>query len=90
MARQCFIQDEDLDHSKQDYSRATIFTQDPRGVFIGEGEIYLPLTAGGHSRGDEKPLEEGEKKYEMNVIEQQIAMIVERTDNGLFAISDKL
>lgn len=50
--------------------------------------MFLPLTVGGVARGEKKS--EEEKQYELNIVEEQVAMTLERSVNGLFSNSEKL
>ena len=50
--------------------------------------MFFPLTVGGVARGEKES--EDEKQYEMNVVEEQVAMTLERSVNGLFSNSEKL
>ena len=83
-----FIEDEDLDRSKQDVARASFYFDRPRGVMVTEGTVMIPLTMGGVTR--DTPENEEEKRIDLNIVEQQVALMIERSNKGLFANSEKL
>ena len=85
---EAFIQDEDLDPLKQDITRASLYFDRPRGVLVSEGSVFVPLTMGGVTRV--VPVNEEEKRFDLNIAEQQVAMMIERSEKGLFANSEKL
>ena len=87
-SNEVFIQDEDLDRSKQDVARASFYFDRPRGVMVTEGTVFIPLTMGGVTR--DVPVNDDEKRVDLNIAEQQVAMMIERSDKGLFANSEKL
>ena len=53
-----------------------------------EGTVFIPLTMGGVTR--DVPVNDDEKRVDLNIAEQQVAMMIERSDKGLFANSEKL
>ena len=97
-----YIQDEDVDRTKADIARASFFFEYPHGISLyAPGSVMIPLTVSGikenaqaeqaeqAEQGAEGSSEEG-KHYDLDRTTQNIGIYLERSENGLFAVNNKM
>lgn len=99
-----YIQDEDVDRTKADISRASFYFEYPHGVSLyAPGSVMIPLTVSG--TGAKQPsaeaaetaetaesaesAEEG-KHYDLDRTTQNLGIFLERSENGLFWVNNKM
>lgn len=87
-----YIQDEDVDRTKADISRASFYFEYPHGISLyAPGSVMIPLTVSGvkASAEVEGSIDEG-KHYDLDRTRQNIGIYLERSENGLFAVNNKM